>query len=70
MLRIQKCDKCSGSMVNRNDEAGNYYLCLMCGLIKYIDIIDTSFGDDKRVDVSTQTRLAKVGNSNTSTRGN
>ena len=57
-------------MVNRNDEAGNYYLCLMCGLIKYIDIIDTSFGDDKRVDVNTQTRLAKVGNSNTSTMGN
>jgi len=42
----------------------------MCGLIKYIDIIDISFGDDKRVDVNTQTRLAKVGNSNTSTTGN
>ena len=46
-MRIKGCSTCNGSMVNRNDESGNYLICLMCGRIRYLDIIDTSSEDVK-----------------------
>ena len=44
-MGIKGCGTCNGSMVNRNDESGNYLICLMCGRIRYLDIIDTSSED-------------------------
>jgi hypothetical protein len=44
-MGIKGCGTCSGSMINRNDESGNYLICLMCGRIRYLDIIDPSSGD-------------------------
>ena len=52
-MRIKGCGTCNGSMVNRNDESGNYLICLMCGRISYLDIIDTSSEDVKCSNIQT-----------------